>query len=169
MLAFRSCADVMAEAVIAFGGNVGGETQVRITLDRAIATLCDDIDVTLLARSSDYRTPPWGVTDQPPFVNAAALLDTALSPPDLLDALKRFEHEAGRVATYRWGPRVLDLDILTYGDERIDEPGLTIPHARLAERAFVLVPLAAIDPRYVPLRDALPPGERAAVVELDGQ
>ena len=121
----------------------------------------------VLARSSLYRTAPWGVTGQPPFVNAAALVDTALGPHALLAALQRIEAQAGRVDTYRWGPRVLDLDILAYDGVRIDEPGLTIPHARLHERAFALVPLAEIDPRYAPLRDALPPGERAGVVELE--
>jgi 2-amino-4-hydroxy-6-hydroxymethyldihydropteridine diphosphokinase len=121
---------------------------------------------TVVARSPLYRTQPWGVTDQPAFVNAAAALDTALGPRDLLAALKRIEAQAGRVATFRWGPRVLDLDILVYDDLRLDEPDLVIPHARLRERAFALVPLADVDPRYAGLRDALPPGERAAVVEL---
>jgi 2-amino-4-hydroxy-6-hydroxymethyldihydropteridine diphosphokinase len=102
-------------------------------------------------------------------VNAAAAVETELDPRALLTALQRIEAEAGRVATYRWGPRVLDLDILTYGDARVDEPDLVIPHARLHERAFALVPLAQIDRRYAPLRDALPPGELAAVVELDPQ
>ena len=106
---------------------------------------------------------------QEPFVNAAASLETALEPHPLLVALKRIEAEAGRVTTFRWGPRVLDLDILTYGELRLDDPDLVIPHARLHERAFALVPLAEIDPSYAALRDALPPGERAAVVELDPQ
>jgi len=124
---------------------------------------------TVVARSALYRTPPWGVVEQAPFVNAAALVDTALEPRALLAALQRIEREAGRVPTYRWGPRVLDLDILAYGDERIDEPDLVIPHAHLSERAFALIPLAEIDPRFAAQRDALPPGERAAVVELDSQ
>ena len=124
---------------------------------------------TVVARSALYRSPPWGVAEQAAFVNAAALVDTALEPRALLGALQRIEREAGRVPTYRWGPRVLDLDILAYGDERVDEPHLVIPHARLTERAFALVPLAEIDPRFAAQRDALPPGERAAVVELDPQ
>jgi len=118
------------------------------------------------ARSSLYRSVPWGVTDQDPFVNAAALIDTALDPHALLSALKAIEAEEGRVATFRWGPRVLDLDILTYGDRQIDEPDLVIPHPRLRERAFVLVPLAEIDERYASVCASLPPGERAGVVEL---
>jgi len=95
-----------------------------------------------------------------------SMVDTVLPPRDLLAALKRIEADEGRVTTYRWGPRVLDLDILTYGEVVVDEPDLVIPHARLRERAFALVPLAEIDDRFAPLRDALPPGERAGVVEV---
>jgi 2-amino-4-hydroxy-6-hydroxymethyldihydropteridine diphosphokinase len=148
-------------AAIGIGSNAGdARAHVTEAFDR-LAELG-----TVVARSALYRTEPWGVGDQPAFVNAAASLDTALAPRALLAALKRIEAEAGRVPTYRWGPRVLDLDILTYGDLRVDEPDLVIPHARLPERAFALVPLAEIDPGYAELRDALPPGERAGVVEL---
>jgi 2-amino-4-hydroxy-6-hydroxymethyldihydropteridine diphosphokinase len=148
-------------AAIGIGSNVGDATShVR----RAFARLAEL--GTVVARSPLYRTAPWGITDQDPFVNAAALLETALEPRDLLAALKRIEAEEGRVATFRWGPRVLDLDILAYGERRVDEPDLVIPHARLRERAFALVPLAAIDPRWDDALHALSPGERAAVVEL---
>jgi len=151
-------------AAIGIGSNAAdARARVRDAFDR-LADLG-----TVVARSPLYRTEPWGVTDQPAFVNAAASLDTALAPRALLGELKRIEDEAGRVPTYRWGPRVLDLDILTYGELRVDEPDLVIPHARLRERAFALVPLAEIDPRYAELRDALPPGERAGVVELPPQ
>ncbi|HTD38794.1 MAG TPA: 2-amino-4-hydroxy-6-hydroxymethyldihydropteridine diphosphokinase [Candidatus Limnocylindrales bacterium] len=154
----------MTVAAIGIGSNAGdARARVRDAFDR-LAGLG-----TVIARSSLYGTEPWGVTDQPAFVNAAASLDTALPPRALLAALKRIEDEAGRVPTYRWGPRVLDLDILTYGELQVDEPDLVIPHARLRERAFALVPLADIDPRYAELRDALPPGERAGVVELPPQ
>jgi 2-amino-4-hydroxy-6-hydroxymethyldihydropteridine diphosphokinase len=156
-------ADV-AVAAIGIGSNAGdAAAQVRRAFDRL-----GEVG-TLVARSSLYRTAPWGVTDQAPFVNAAALVDTVLDPRALLSALQRMESEAGRVATFRWGPRVLDLDILAYGDVRVDEADLTVPHARLRERAFALVPLAEIDARYAALRDALPPGERAGVVELEPQ
>jgi 2-amino-4-hydroxy-6-hydroxymethyldihydropteridine diphosphokinase len=148
-------------AAIGIGSNAGDpEANVRHAFERLAET------GTVIARSSLYRTAPWGVTGQRDFVNAAALVDTALDPRGLLAALKRIETDAGRVTTFRWGPRVLDLDILAYGDVRLDGPELTVPHARLRERAFVLVPLAEIDPRYAGLRDALPPGERAGVVEL---
>jgi 2-amino-4-hydroxy-6-hydroxymethyldihydropteridine diphosphokinase len=118
------------------------------------------------ARSSLYRTPAWGVTEQPPFINAVVALATALDPHELLRALKALEDELGRTVTYRWGPRTIDLDILTYGDLRMDEPELTIPHARLAERAFALVPLAEIAPDFGGLLDALPPAEVAAVERI---
>lgn len=118
------------------------------------------------AVSSLYRTPAWGVTDQPPFVNAAVGLDTALAPHDLLAALKALEADLGRVATFRWGPRAIDLDILDYAGVRLDDPQLTIPHARLFERAFALVPLAEIAPAYAPARDALPAADLAAIERI---
>ena len=151
----------MPVAAVGIGSNVGdAAAHVR----RAFARLAEL--GTVVARSRLYASAPWGVADQEPFVNAAALVETALDPRSLLAALQRIEAEEGRTPTYRWGPRVLDLDILAYDDLRLGEADLTIPHARLHERAFALVPLAEIDPRYAELRDALPPGERASVVEL---
>jgi 2-amino-4-hydroxy-6-hydroxymethyldihydropteridine diphosphokinase len=148
-------------AAIGIGSNVGDSI---VVVHEAFVRLAQVGEI--VARSPLYRTTPWGVSDQPPFVNAVALVDTVLPPRDLLAALKRIEADEGRVTTYRWGPRVLDLDILTYGELVVDEPDLVIPHARLRERAFALVPLAEIDDRFAPLRDALPPGERAGVVEV---
>ena len=135
----------MTEALLGLGGNVG---DVRATLDQAIARFTDGAEVTLTARSSDYRTPPWGVTDQPPFVNCAILVETALSPGALLARAFEVERALGRNRAHerRWGPRTIDIDLLTYGDAKIDEPGLTLPHPRLFERAFVLIPLAEIAP-----------------------
>jgi 2-amino-4-hydroxy-6-hydroxymethyldihydropteridine diphosphokinase len=120
----------------------------------------------VVAVSSLYRTPAWGVTEQPPFVNAALALETELAPHALLAALKALESELGRIASFRWGPRAIDLDILTYGAEQITAPDLTIPHARLTERAFVLVPLAEVDPAYATLRDALPRRDLDAVERI---
>jgi 2-amino-4-hydroxy-6-hydroxymethyldihydropteridine diphosphokinase len=133
----------MAEALIAMGGNIG---EVRVTLDRAVAALCDGSVVRLIARSSDYRTPPWGVTDQPAFVNLCLAVETELEPRALLDRARRIEAACGRNrgAEQRWGPRTLDIDIIAYDELAIDEPGLTLPHPRALERAFVLVPLAEI-------------------------
>ena len=135
----------MAEALLGMGGNVGC---VRATLDRAVAVLCDGREVRLVARSADYRTPPWGVTDQPAFVNLCLVVATDLAPRDLLRRDRRIEAAFGRnrATEQRWGPRTLDIDILAYDRLAIDEPGLTLPHPRLFGRAFVLVPLAEIDP-----------------------
>src|SRR4051794_5187069 len=130
----------MAEALLALGGNVG---DMRTTLDRAIGILCGGTDVRLVARSSDYRTPPWGVTDQPDFVNLCIATETELSPHALLERTQAVEKPLGRDRTkdVRWGPRPIDIDLLAYDDVTIDEPNLKLPHPRLLERAFVLVPL----------------------------
>jgi 2-amino-4-hydroxy-6-hydroxymethyldihydropteridine diphosphokinase len=133
----------MAEALVALGGNVG---DVRDTLDRAIAAFCDGEEVCLLARSSDYRTPPWGVADQPPFVNLCIAVETGLTPHALLARAQAVERALGRERSKerRWGPRPIDIDLLAYDDLALDSPDLTLPHPRLFERAFVLVPLAEI-------------------------
>jgi 2-amino-4-hydroxy-6-hydroxymethyldihydropteridine diphosphokinase len=135
----------MADALVALGGNVG---DARATLDRAVVRFCDGNAVRLIARSSDYRTPPWGVTDQAPFVNLCIEVATELSPHDLLARALTIERELGRDRTkeQRWGPRPVDIDLLAYADLTLDDPDLTLPHPRLLERAFVLVPLAEIAP-----------------------
>ena len=135
----------MAEALIALGGNVG---DVRQTFAQTIARICNAADATLAARSSDYETPPWGDPYQPRFVNACIAIETQLSPYDLLTALQEIERAFGRErhADRRNGPRTLDLDILAYGDVTLYDATLTLPHPRLFERAFVLVPLAEIAP-----------------------
>lgn len=124
---------------------------------------------TIRATSRLYSSRAWGKTDQPDFCNAVALLETELAPLALLAALKGLERELGRGPGERWGPRVIDLDILTYGEERVDEPELRIPHPRLHERAFALVPLAEVDPRFAPAVAALPPGETVALMSEDEQ
>jgi len=148
-------------AYVGVGANLG---DAAATVARALGALGGL--GTLVRRSALYRTPPWGKTDQPAFVNAAALLETDRRPRDLLDALKALEIELGRVPGERWGPRVIDLDLLTYDDETLREPDLVIPHPHLTQRAFVLVPLAEIDPAYEAARDALPAGERAGITRL---
>jgi 2-amino-4-hydroxy-6-hydroxymethyldihydropteridine diphosphokinase len=148
----------VAEALIGFGGNID---DARNTLDRAVATFCDGAEVRLLARSSDYRTPPWGVEDQPPFVNLCLIVSTTLAPHELLARALAVESALGRARSQetRWGPRPIDIDILAYDDITLNEPGLTLPHPRLFERAFVLLPLAEIAPEHViagrRVRDAL--------------
>jgi 2-amino-4-hydroxy-6-hydroxymethyldihydropteridine diphosphokinase len=133
----------MAEAFLALGGNIG---DVRAAFDRAIALLCGDAAARLTARSSDYRTPPWGVTDQPAFVNAVIAVATSLSPHQLLQRALDCERALGRDRAHerRWGPRPIDIDILAYDQVELHDSELTLPHPRLFERAFVLVPLAEI-------------------------
>jgi 2-amino-4-hydroxy-6-hydroxymethyldihydropteridine diphosphokinase len=148
----------LAQALLALGGNLG---EVRDTLERAIAMLCEDGQVRLTARSSDYATPPWGIEDQPAFVNLCIAVATDLTPTALLGRVQAVEQALGRRRTQerRWGPRPIDIDILAYDDVTLTGPELTLPHPRLFERAFVLVPLAEIVPERViagrRVRDAL--------------
>ncbi len=153
----------MTLACIGLGGNLGDAAQ---TLRGAFTALSLLPQTRLLARSQLYATPAWGNEAQPPFINAAAVLETALSAPDLLQALLEIERASGRVRdpAVHWGPRVLDLDLLLYGTEVIDLPQLKVPHPYLHERAFALVPLAEIAP------DALIPGQgrvRDAVMRIE--
>jgi 2-amino-4-hydroxy-6-hydroxymethyldihydropteridine diphosphokinase len=138
----------MARVLIGLGGNVG---EVRSTFQKAIANICGMTQAALLARSSDYATPPWGDTQQPRFVNACIEIETSLDPHALLFTLHKIEKKFGRdrAKETRWGPRPLDLDLLVYDDVAIDKPELTLPHPRLFERAFVLVPLSEIAPDRV--------------------
>lgn len=151
----------MARAHIGVGANVGDAvTSVRGAID-ALGRLG-----TVVRKSSLYRSKPWGVRDQPDFINAVALLDTDLDPHALLAALKNIEREFGRISGPRWGPRALDLDILTYDNGKVDDPGLVIPHPLMRERRFVLIPLAEIDDAYSDALAALPPEARAEVEPL---
>lgn len=133
---------MIVRALIGLGGNLG---EVPERLDAAIAALDALPGVAVVARSRFYRTPPWGHTAQPDFVNAAIAVETSLSAWELLDALLATERAFGRLRDgERWGPRTLDLDLLAYGDAVIDDDRLSVPHPRIAERAFVLLPLADI-------------------------
>ena len=130
----------MTRAYVGVGANLGDR---EATMRRAIELLGDEV----VAVSSFRETDPVGYTDQPRFLNAAAALDTELSPRELLDRLLAVERELGRTREGpRWGPRTIDLDLLLYGDEVVDEPGLRVPHPHLAERRFALEPLAELDP-----------------------
>lgn len=134
----------MSEAYIALGSNLGDARGQVLGAFDALAALPVS---RLLARSPLYLTPPWGVLEQPPFVNAVAKLETALAPHDLLDALLAIERAAGRVRDgERWGPRTLDLDILHVDGVVLDDERVTLPHPRIHERAFVLVPLNDLAP-----------------------
>jgi 2-amino-4-hydroxy-6-hydroxymethyldihydropteridine diphosphokinase len=132
-------------AYVGLGGNLGDR---RALLDAAVEALRRDPDIEVVAVSSFRETEPVGVVDQPPFLNGAVSVDTDLSARELLDRLLGVERSLGRTreGEERYGPRTVDLDLLLYGDETIDEPGLTVPHPRLAERAFALEPLVELDP-----------------------
>ena len=117
----------------------------------------------VVSRSHLYETKPWGVTDQPDFCNAVMQIDTELRAHALLSALKEIEVRMGRTATYRWGPRLIDLDLLTLEGQKIDDEVLTLPHPRMHERSFVLVPLVEVAPEYAEVRDKLAPEDVQSV------
>jgi 2-amino-4-hydroxy-6-hydroxymethyldihydropteridine diphosphokinase len=151
-------------AFIGLGGNLG---DVPSTLKHAIAMISALPDVAYVAQSGFYRTPPWGGVEQPDYVNAVLELDTGLEPHALLEQLLEIERRHGRDRSgeLHWGPRTLDCDILLYADRSVVTPSLTIPHPRMTQRAFVLVPLAELNdqlsvPGEGPLRlllERLPP------------
>ena len=131
-------------AFLGLGGNLG---DIAAALAEALTRLAAVPDVRLKRVSSVYRTPPWGKRDQPDFLNMAALAEMTLPAPALLTRCLEIERAMGRRRGERWGPRSIDIDILTYGEATIDAPELTVPHPRLIERAFALSPLAEIAPR----------------------
>lgn len=131
-------------AYVALGSNLDGP---RAQVERALGALGELRETRLVARSSLYRTRPLGPVAQPDFVNAVAGLLTRLDPMSLLDELKALEERLGRARpVVRWGPRRIDLDLLVHGDSRVDDDRLRLPHPGIAERAFVLAPLAEIAP-----------------------
>ncbi|MET3790188.1 2-amino-4-hydroxy-6-hydroxymethyldihydropteridine diphosphokinase [Aquamicrobium terrae] len=128
---------------LSLGGNLGDPEKSMRT---ALRLLDAHQQVEVRAVSSLYRTPPWGKLDQPDFLNAAAELSTTLQPHELLELCLETERKLKRVREERWGPRLIDIDILVFGDRIIQETGLEVPHPRMLERAFVLAPLAEIAP-----------------------
>lgn len=133
-------------AYLSLGGNIGDPSA---TIAAALRLLDADRGTRVLAVSSLYRTPPWGKLDQPDFLNAAAKVATSHAPRALLELCLDAERRLKRVRQERWGPRLIDIDLLTYGERSIRETGLEVPHPRMLERAFVLVPLAEIAPEAV--------------------
>jgi 2-amino-4-hydroxy-6-hydroxymethyldihydropteridine diphosphokinase len=138
--------DGKARIVLALGSNVGDKA---MSLRRALRAIAREAGIELTAVSRLYRTPPWGKTDQDWFVNACALGRTSLEPEALLERVKRLEVELGRKPTERWGPRVIDIDLIAYDEVALETERLTLPHPELFNRAFVLVPLAEIAPDLV--------------------
>ena len=159
----------MADVLIALGGNVG---DVRATFQKAISNICGMTQAALLARSSDYATPPWGDERQARFVNACIEIETSLDPHALLFTLHKIEKKFGRdrATEQHWGPRPLDLDLIAYDDVSLQKPDLMLPHPRLFERAFVLRPLVEIAPGRViggkTVREALAGVDTAGIKRL---
>jgi 2-amino-4-hydroxy-6-hydroxymethyldihydropteridine diphosphokinase len=133
----------MTRAYVGLGANLGPREE---TIRRAVELLERAPVVVVVAVSELRETDPVGLVDQPRFLNGVVALETTLAARELLDLLLDVERELGRVRTERWGPRVIDLDLLLYGDETLDAPGLRVPHPRLHERRFALEPLAELDP-----------------------
>ncbi len=131
------------DCIIALGSNLGDKVG---NIDRAIELLTANGDISLLSRSRNFATDPWGKLDQDWFVNACVAVTTKLAPRELLLRCKDIERRMGRVAAEKWGPRVIDLDLLIYRDTVLHDPDLVLPHPHIAERAFVLAPLMDIAP-----------------------
>jgi 2-amino-4-hydroxy-6-hydroxymethyldihydropteridine diphosphokinase len=138
-----AAAEAEFDAIVALGSNLGDKVR---QIDEAIALLTEGGDIRVAARSRNYRTAPWGKTDQDWFVNACIAVATDLSPRVLLERCHAVEARMGRVRDEQWGPRVIDLDVLVYRDVMSEHADLRLPHPRITERAFVLVPLADVAP-----------------------
>lgn len=136
----------MSTAYLGLGSNIGDKAA---TIAQAIDRLGATPGIRVTARSGDYRTPPWGDTDQDWFLNAAVAVETTLTPHELLEAGLAIETALGRVRARRWGPRVIDIDLLSYAGAEVCDERLVLPHRFVRERAFVLVPLAEIAPDLV--------------------
>jgi len=134
-----------SRAFLGLGGNIGDPAAAMAA---ALRALDDSAEVRVVAVSSLYRTPPWGLADQPDFLNAVAEIRTRAAPRKLLELCLATEAALKRVRSIRWGPRLIDIDILHYDGVVIDEPGLQVPHPRMNERAFVLAPLAEVAPDF---------------------
>ena len=158
----------MVEAAIGLGSNLGDK---KDNLDRAVAALAASPGVALVARSGYWRTEPWGFTDQDWFLNACVVVETELTPRVILERCLAIEASLGRRREIRWGPRIIDLDVLYVDGLTVDEPGLALPHPHLTERAFVLAPLAEVRPdavvRGTAVAAALAGLDTAGVTRLD--
>lgn len=152
---------------LSLGGNLGDPAKA---MGEALRLIEADAETDVVAVSSLYRTPPWGKLDQPDFLNVAAEILTGLAPRAFLDLCLDAERRLKRERRERWGPRLIDIDILMFGERRIDEPGLEVPHPRMAQRAFVLVPLAEIAPELEidgrPLATHLDAVDRAGIEKV---
>ena len=127
------------------GSNLGNRKEI---LDKAIELIIQKIGI-IISQSKDYETKPWGVTDQPDFLNLAITIHTKLKPLEILEQTQVIENQLGRVRKEKWGARLIDIDLIFYGNEIIDEPNLKVPHPLMQERDFALIPLAEIAPDFV--------------------
>lgn len=139
---------------IGIGTNIGTPEKKLAHIRLSLNLLTEASHTHLIKISSLYESQPWGVMNQPPFYNLVGLIETKLCPADLLIFLKEIEKKTGRTETFRWGPRIIDLDILLYGSKVVQTENLKIPHPYLLERDFVMLPLLEIDPNA-----SLPSGE----------
>jgi 2-amino-4-hydroxy-6-hydroxymethyldihydropteridine diphosphokinase len=151
----------VTQAYIGLGSNLGNSIK---NIEEAVTQITKFAHI--VAVSSLFRTKPWGVTEQPDFVNAVVSIDTALTAEELLAELLAIEKHMGRERVTKWGPREIDLDILTFGDRKFDISKLTIPHPHMFERAFVLVPLAEIDRNFEPALQKLAAEDVSGVERL---
>lgn len=127
------------------GSNLGNKKEI---LNKAIELLDEKIGI-IISQSKDYETKPWGVTDQPDFLNLAIAIHTRRTPLEILEQTQSIENQLGRIRKEKWGARLIDIDIMFYGNEIIDEPNLKIPHPLMQERDFALIPLAEIAPDFL--------------------
>ena len=127
------------------GSNLGNSKEI---LDKAIELIGHKVGV-IISQSNNYETKPWGVTDQPNFLNLALVVHTKLKPLEILEQTQFIENQLGRIRKEKWGARLIDIDIIFYGNEIMDEPNLKVPHPLMQERDFVLTPLAEIAPDFV--------------------
>ena len=135
--------DAGSDAIVALGSNIGDKIE---NVEKAVSLLTQGDDVQLTSRSRIYKTPPWGNTDQDWFVNACIGVKTSLDPHELLQRCLAVEERMGRRRTEKWGPRIIDLDVLVYGDVELADENLTLPHPHITKRAFVLAPMSDIAP-----------------------
>jgi len=136
----------MAGIFLGLGTNLGNRKK---NFSQTLNELSSNCDITILKLSSVYRSEPFGVTNQPWFYNMVIEINTQLSPVNLLNVTKDIEKEIGRKKTTRWGPRIIDIDILCYKNEIINQPGLTVPHKQMHLRRFVLIPLKEIAANFI--------------------
>ncbi len=134
----------MTQTAIALGSNIGD----RLGTMRQAVMLLEERSLRISASSDVFETPPWGMENQPRFLNACVLAETDILPRALLELLLNIESDLGRIRRYKWGPREIDLDLLFYDDQVFNESGLVLPHPQMHRRAFVLVPLVQIAPDW---------------------